>query len=178
MFSFVSHSPYCLFLEETAFLIQVLCCIRPHWRGIREEYMTCRQGRTKKLCSLHLACFTVFSSESFFTLVLIRAFQTLFISGSFCRSSPKGWRLQQWALPAAAAEDSRGFCPCFQRETATVVRVCLLSDATVHSLVHMLPCVLPKNYGRYCFYVRSWTAVSETPVHSDSLLLLSKKQKP
>lgn len=110
--------------------------------------MTCRQGRTKKLYSLHLTCFTVFSSESCFVLVLIRAFQTLFISGSFCISSPKGWRLQWWALPVAAAEGSRGFCPCFQRETATLVRV---SDATFHSLVYILPRVLPENYGHYVF---------------------------
>lgn len=45
----------------------------------------------------------------------------------------------------------RRFCPCFQRETATVVRACLLSDATIHSLVHNLPCVLPENYGHYSF---------------------------
>lgn len=138
--------------------------------------MTCWQGTTKKLCSLHLTCLIVFSSESFLALALIRAFRTLFISCSFCLSSPKGWRLQQWVLPVAAAEGSKGLCPPFQRETATVLGVCLLSDATVHSVLHILPCVLPENDGHYVFM--SGHELHESPVHSDLLLILPRKQKP
>lgn len=120
--------------------------------------MTCRQGRTKDLYSLNLTCFTVFSSKSFFALVLIRAFQTLFISHSFCLNSPKAWRLQQWALPVAAAECSRGFCPCFQKETATVVSVPLVRCHSSQPAAYPALCITWKLWP-LCFYVRSWTAV-------------------
>lgn len=93
-----------------------------HIREISEKSIWLA-GKAEPRSCIPLTCFTVFSSESFFALVLSRAFQTLFISSFFCLSSPKGWRLQRWALPVAAAEGSRGFCSCFQRETATVVRV-------------------------------------------------------
>lgn len=99
-------------------------------------------------------------------LNLLEHFKVLLFRFSFCFASSKGWGCSRRALLLPATEGWRCCCLCTQRVTVPdwggkKGRVCPLSDAVDHNLVHVVPCVLAENDRDLCSSSRSQTSVSE-----------------